>query len=100
MTWETSRQTDIGFDMMLAGNRLGIVFRLVSEKTSLVGSKECAGNMGYTHGTWVNGGDIVNKGVETGTGIGMTTSVIQVYVAANMGYNKNEVVGLPRPINI
>ena len=93
LTWETSRQTDIGFDMMLAGNRLGINFDWYHKKTvDWLVQTNALGIWGTPSGPWVNGGDIVNKGVELQLSWNDHIGDFRYSVSANMGYNKNEVV--------
>lgn len=89
MTWETSRQTDIGFDMMLAGNRLGINFDWYHKKTvDWLVQTNALGIWGTPSGPWVNGGDIVNKGVELQLSWNDHIGDFRYSVSANMGYNK------------
>lgn len=93
LTWETSRQTDIGFDMMLAGNRLGVNFDWYHKKTvDWLVQTNALGIWGTPKGPWVNGGDIVNQGVELQLSWNDRVGDFQYGISANMGYNKNEVV--------
>lgn len=93
LSWETSRQTDIGFDMMLAGNRLGVNFDWYHKKTvDWLVQTNSLGIWGTTSGPWVNGGDIVNQGVELQVSWNDRVGDFSYGISANMGYNRNEVV--------
>ncbi|MDR2475120.1 MAG: TonB-dependent receptor [Bacteroidales bacterium] len=92
LTWETSRQTDIGFDMMLANNRLGINFDWYQKKTMdwLVQGR-IQGTAG-TQAPWVNGGDIMNEGVELQVSWNDKIGDFRYSIAANFAHNANKVL--------
>ncbi len=92
LTWETSRQTDIGLDMYLLRNRLGVNLDLYHKKTEdwLVRTT-ALGIWGTTYGPWVNGGDIVNKGVELQLSWNDKVGDFAYSVSCNFGYNHNRV---------
>lgn len=93
LTWETSRQTDVGFDMMLFGSRLGINFDYYHKKTvDWLVQTNALGIWGTPSGPWVNGGDILNQGVEVQLNWNDRVGDFQYGISANMGYNKNEVM--------
>lgn len=93
LTWETSRQTDIGFDMMVFDSRLNVNFDWYHKKTlDWLVQANALGIWGTPSGPWVNGGDIVNKGVELQLNWNDKIGNFRYNVSANMGYNKNEVV--------
>jgi len=92
LTWETSRQTDIGFDMRLADSRLGINFDWYYKKTvDWIVQSTPLGIWG-TGSPWVNGGDIVNQGVEFQLNWNDKIGDFKYGISANLGKNKNEVV--------
>lgn len=99
LTWETSRQTNIGFDMMMLKNRLGINFDWYHKKTVDWLLQTNALGIWGTKGPWVNGGDIVNKGVEIMLNWNDKIGDFRYAVSANLGYNKNEVVRIANEDN-
>jgi TonB-linked SusC/RagA family outer membrane protein len=93
LTWETSRQTNIGLDMMLAGNRLGVNFDAYQKKTvDWLVLVTAPGIQGTPGGKWVNGGDIMNKGLEIQLNWNDHIGDFRYGISANLGYNQNEVV--------
>lgn len=100
LTWETSRQTDIGFDMSVLGHRLNINFDWYHKKTVdwLVRTTPL-GIWGTTYGPWVNGGDIVNKGIELQLGWNDRIGDFSYSVSANLGYNRNRVTRIANDDN-
>jgi hypothetical protein len=92
LTWETSRQTDVGLDMMLVNNRLGINFDWYHKKTIDWLVQGLIQGTAGTQAPWVNGGDIVNKGVELQMNWNDKIGDFRYGVSANFGRNENEVV--------
>ena len=92
LTWETSRQTDVGFDMYLFRKHLGINFDWYHKQTKdwLVRTN-ALGIWGTTYGPWVNGGDIVNKGVELQLSWNDSFGDFSYALSGNFGYNHNRV---------
>lgn len=92
LKWETQEQLDFGFDARLLRNRLSVEFDWYRRLTKdwLV-TAPVLGSYG-ADAPAVNGGNIVNKGVELGLrwndNIGRD---IYYSVGVNMAYNKNEV---------
>lgn len=92
LTWETSRQTDVGLDVMLLGNRLGINFDWYHKKTiDWLVQGLIQGNAG-TQAPWVNGGDIENRGVELMLNWNDRIGDFRYDLSANFGHNTNKVV--------
>lgn len=92
--WETSEQTNIGFDARLLDSRLGIAFDWYKKVTKdwLVRAPQLA-----TYGTgapYINGGDVENTGFELGLTWNHNISDFKYSVIANYAYNKNEVTRL------
>lgn len=100
LTWETSRQTDVGFDMTVLGNRLSVNFDWYHKKTAdwLVRTT-ALGIWGTTYGPWVNGGDIVNTGVEAQLSWNDRVGDFRYSIAANFGYNRNRVTRIANDDN-
>lgn len=90
--WETSIQTDLGFDARLLSSRLSISFDYYNKATNdwLVVAPQLA-----TYGTnapYINGGDIVNKGYEIAVGWNDHIGKDFTYgLNANTSFNQNEV---------
>ncbi|HIZ31966.1 MAG TPA: TonB-dependent receptor [Candidatus Bacteroides merdigallinarum] len=96
VTWETSEQLNIGVDARFLASRLSLTFDWY-KKTTKDWLVQAPMNdiLGYEEPAMVNGGDVVNKGIELGIGwndnIGKDFSY---HVNANVAYNKNEVTRL------
>lgn len=100
LTWETSRQTDLGFDMSVIGHRLNVNFDWYHKKTMdwLVRTTPL-GIWGTTYGPWINGGDIVNTGVEVQIGWNDRIGDFSYSVSGNLGYNRNRVTRIANDDN-
>ena len=96
VTWETSEQTNVGFDARFIGGRLGVNFDWYVKKTKdwLVQAPMNA-VLGYEEPAMVNAGDVKNTGFEVALSwrdrIGKDFSY---FVNVNMATNKNEVTRL------
>ncbi len=96
VTWETSEQTNIGFDARFIGGRLGVNFDWYVKKTKdwLVTAPMNA-VLGYEEAAMVNGGDVKNTGFELALSwrdqIG---SDFTYHANVNVATNKNEVTRL------
>ena len=91
LTWETSKQTSIGIDARFLNSRLNFTFDWYNKKTLdwLIKAPTLA-----TYGTgnpYINGGDIVNKGIELSLGWADKLGDFTYSVNANAAMNKNEV---------
>lgn len=96
LTWETSEQTDLGFDARLLHNRLGVNFDFYIKNTKdwLVPAPVLA-----TFGAdapYINGGSVKNTGAELSLSwndvIGRDFSY---NIGFNIAYNKNKVGSIP-----
>lgn len=108
LTWETSEQTNIGFDAMLLRSRLGVNFDWYWKTTKdwLIAAPilDTAG----TGAPFINGGDVKNYGLELNlTWNDKIGSDLRYQIGANMAYNHNEVGNIPNedgiihgPINL
>lgn len=92
LTWETSQQTNIGLDAMMFGNRLGINFDWYYKKTMDWLVQGTPLGIWGTGAPWVNGGDIVNQGVELQINWNHSVNDFKYSISGNIGYNSNEVV--------
>jgi TonB-linked SusC/RagA family outer membrane protein len=95
LTWETSEQTDLGFDARFLNSRLGVNFDWYYKKTKdwLVQSPILA-----TTGTgapYINGGDVTNKGVELAFTWNDHLGDFNYNASINGSYNKNRVGKIP-----
>ena len=91
LKWETSEQTNIGFDARLFGNRLGIEFDWYNKLTKdwLVVAPVL-----YSYGAeapYVNGGNVKNQGLEFG--LHWNDNIGDVFYGINLtgAHNKNKV---------
>ncbi len=95
LTWETSEQTNIGFDAKFANSRLDVVADFYVKKTKnwLVTAPVLA-----TTGTlppFINGGDVKNTGVELGLNWADKINEVKYRLGVNGAYNKNKVGQIP-----
>ena len=91
--WETSKQTDLGFDARFLNSRLSLAFDYYNKATKdwLVRAPALATN-GTLVPAYINGGDIVNKGIEVALGWNDHVGKDFTYgINANVSYNHNEV---------
>lgn len=90
--WETSEQIDLGFDARFLSGRLSLAFDWYNKKTKdwlLVAP--VLGSYG-TGAPYINGGDVLNRGVELGLSWkDQSAGGFQYSVSGNIAYNKNEV---------
>lgn len=89
--WETSEQLNIGFDTYFMNNRLSFAFDWYNKKTKdwLV-KVPILGSVG-TGAPYMNGGDVMNTGVEIALGWNDSFSDFRYNISGNVSYNKNEV---------
>ncbi len=96
LKWETSEQTDLGFDARFLNSRLGLNFDWYYKKTKdwIVQAPVLA--TAGANAPYINGGNVTNKGVELGlTWDDNIAKDFNYHVSANMSYNKNEVGEIP-----
>lgn len=92
LKWETSRQTDVGIDMYVLGNRLGFSFDWYSKKTIDWLVQPTGLGIWGTGSPYINGGDIQNKGVEFSISWNDRIGDFSYGITANLSHNKNEVL--------
>jgi len=93
--WETSEQIDLGLDARFLNNALNVSFD-VYQKTNknwlvLAPILATAG----ADAPYINGGDVVNKGVELSLNYQNKIGDFNYSISANGAYNKNEVGKIP-----
>ena len=92
ISWEVSKQTDLGFDMNLLSNRLSITFDWYSKLTSKWLVQAPIPDIYGTGAPYVNGGDIKNQGMEFSIGWHNRNNNSFHYSAnANVSINKNKI---------
>lgn len=98
LKWETTRQTDIGVDIGLFGNRISILADYYHKKTSdlLIGVPILT-NSGYVS-RFTNSGDIENKGFEFELTTQNFVGEFKWTTALNMTFNRNKVLALPQGV--
>ena len=92
LVWETSEQQNIGLDFGLMAGRLSgslDVFRKTNY--DMLFQRNLPGTAGSPDGQWINGGDVVNKGVELGLTYKKNTGLIKFDVTVSVASVKNEV---------
>ena len=95
VTWETSEQTNIGFDARMLRSRLGINFDYYIKKTKdwLVVAPILA--TAGTGAPYINGGDVTNSGVELNLTWNDHVGDFSYSIGVNGAYNKNKVGSIP-----
>lgn len=96
LKWESTRETNIGFDFRGFGGRITASFDWYSKKTSdMLLQVPLVGYTGITAAPYVNGGDVINKGVEAMLGYTKSTNRgVDFDISANVAFNKNKVLKL------
>ena len=95
LTWETTSQTDIGFDLTVLKNRLTFYFDVYYKKTSdmLMSITLPAGSAAARNLTY-NGGEIVNKGVELAVSSKNLVGTLKWNTDFNISFNRNKLTKL------
>jgi TonB-linked SusC/RagA family outer membrane protein len=95
LKWETSEQTDFGFDSRLFRNRLSIAadFYIKTTKDWLVQAPVLA--TAGAKAPWINGGSVKNTGVELSFNWNDNIGEFKYNVGVNGAYNKNMVGEIP-----
>lgn len=91
VSWETSEQLDFGFDSRFLNSRLGVSFDWYKKTTKdwLVMAPILASY--GTNAPYINGGDVVNKGIELALNWNDRVGDFTYGANVNFAYNKNEV---------
>ena len=93
--WETSEQTNIGFDAYFLNSRLGVNgdFYIKTTKDWLVQAPILA--TAGAGAPYINGGDVKNTGVELALSWNDNIGDFTYSIGVNGAYNKNEVGSIP-----
>lgn len=94
LTWETSRQLDIGLDTRFLNSRLGLNFDWYRKLTlDWLVQPQALGIWG-TAAPYINGGDIENTGVELSIDWNDKVGDFSYGIKGNISYNKNTVLSI------
>lgn len=92
LKWETSEQTDLGFDATLFSN-LTLTFDYYDKTTKDWLVQASVPEIAGAQAPYINGGDVNNKGVELGLGYRTNFGKDWSFsINGNLSYNKNEVL--------
>src|SRR5699024_8510589 len=94
LRWEASQQTDIGFDATLFQN-FTLSFDWYNKKTNDWLVQPPIPDIVGTGAPYINGGDIINKGVEIALNYQKTLNKVTLNVGGNVAFNHNEVKSVP-----
>jgi TonB-dependent starch-binding outer membrane protein SusC len=94
ITWESTQVTDIGLDVNILKNKLGLVFDYFDKTTSdILYSISVSGVLGLTPSE-VNAGEVKNTGFEVLLNYQETIGKVRVGVIPNFSYIRNKVTKL------
>lgn len=94
LKWETTSQTNLGFDLTMLNNRITFNFDAYYKKTSDVLLNVQLSNSLPITTIQTNAGEIENKGIEFNISTVNTTGKLKWTSDFNMSFNKNEVTAL------
>ncbi len=95
LIWETSEQTNIGFDARLLNRHLSINFDWYRKATKDWLIKAPIPATTGTEPPWINGGNVINTGVELALSYNNQVGEFRYSVNLNGAYNKNKVTEVP-----
>ena len=99
LKWETTTQTNLGFDFGLLRNALYGSFEWYYKKTTdILVYMPGIGVMGEGSSQWINAGEVKNKGIELNVGYRGKAGDFSYDIAGNIGTYRNEVTKLPETI--
>jgi TonB-linked SusC/RagA family outer membrane protein len=95
LQWETSEQTDLGFDANLLNGKISIAFDWYNKKTKdwLIAAPILA--TAGADAPFINGGNVTNKGVELAISYRDKIGDFGYSIGLNGAYNKNKVGQIP-----
>jgi TonB-linked SusC/RagA family outer membrane protein len=94
LRWETTAQTDVGFDMGLADNRISLTFDAYKKTTTdLLYNKQVPYYTGYDDYV-TNIGSVENHGMEFGLDTRHTLGRVDVRLGGNLSFNRSKVLDL------
>lgn len=93
--WETSEQFNIGFDSKILNNKMSVNFDWYRKSTKnwLIAAPVLA--TAGTDAPFINGGNVINSGVELALSYYGAAGDFNYSVSANGAYNKNNVTDIP-----
>jgi len=96
LKWESTRETNLGFDFTGFGGKINASLDWYYKTTSdMLLQVPLVGYAGITTAPYVNGGEVLNKGIEAMLGYNHSTaSGIDFEVSGNVAFNRNKVVAL------
>ncbi len=99
LKWETTTQTNLGFDFGMFRNALYGSFEWYYKKTTdILVYMPGIGVMGEGSSQWINAGEMLNKGVELNLGYRGEIGSFSYDIAGNIGTYRNEVIKIPETI--
>lgn len=99
LKWETTTQTNLGFDFGMLRNALYGSFEWYYKKTTdILVYMPGIGVMGEGSSQWINAGEMTNKGIELNVGYRGSVGDFQYDIAGNIGTYRNKVTKLPKTL--
>ncbi len=99
LKWETTTQTNIGFDFGMLRNALYGSFEWYYKKTTdILVYMPGIGVMGEGSSQWINAGEMSNKGIELNVGYRGSAGDFQYDISGNIGTYRNKVTKLPETL--
>ena len=99
LKWETTTQTNLGFDFGLFHNALYGSFEWYYKKTTdILVDMPAIGVMGEGASQWINAGEVKNKGIEFNLGYRGEIGKFSYDINGNIGTYRNEVTKLPETV--
>lgn len=96
LAWEKAESTDIGFDSKLFGGKVGLTFDWYNRKTKDWLVQQNVPSVYGVGAPYINGGNVVNKGVEIAlTYASQTGDGLYYSLSGNIAFNKNRVGAIP-----
>jgi TonB-linked SusC/RagA family outer membrane protein len=95
LKWETSEQTNVGFDARLLNDKVNLNFDWYNKTTKdwLIAAPILA--TAGADAPFINGGNVQNSGVELGLSYNGNVGEVNYTVGVNGAYNKNRVGSIP-----
>jgi TonB-linked SusC/RagA family outer membrane protein len=94
LRWETTAQTDVGFDLGLLDNRISVTFDAYRKTTTdLLYNKQVPYYTGYDDYV-TNIGSVQNQGMEFGLDSRHTIGAVDVRIGGNLSFNRSKVLDL------
>lgn len=96
LRWEATKETNLGFDFTGFGGKINASFDWYRKNTTdLLLQVPVVQYSGIQNAPYVNGGSVVNKGIEVMLGYdNRATTGLNFSISANAAFNKNEVTAL------